>query len=591
MSDLSAEQRDKLEGSDFAVPGKRKLPMHDLHHAKLAWDMVDRTQGLSDEERKEARSRIKHRLKELGVDTSNYGGEKHSTQNLSCYFGNKPAEVYSTAGGRRMLKIPVARIGTFVHPRYGMVNFNQQDFDDMKSNFANDEAGFTPFSRYGHSKFSSDVANTLVDAEPKNGNLRQLVQEGDVLFGIYEPINDKVIQEVKNGEYTGASAEVLRHAISKKDGRPIGTLLTSHALTNAPFIPGMPTNQVLSDNAGSSSAEVLDMTRGEKNMDLKEALSTLANADLSKENLSNSDIEALRGKLAKLAGAEADPKYTTGNPAGEQGKAAENLSNNVNDNPAGEQGKVAEKFSDKAEDDDEKQKFSNLFSALGQFFSTGKSHGAPLKKAGKALEQMAENEDEEGKKEKLSTGKSKDSAQQMPEGKGKMGEEGKDEKYSQSAQGESDAMKKEEIEALITGVKQEFSTALAAKDQAITDLTAKLEAATAKLETTATTAQQFSNSVMEQAFQARVNGLVAQGIPAAVVQATAEVARGLRGTVQKLSNGTEVDAAEALFQALEKTPGELRVSYDQVGQQQLSQNGEQANAASVFGDVVPGLKK
>lgn len=69
---LSTEERNALPGSDFAVPSKRALPMHDKTHVKLAWDMVERTQGLSKSERAEARKRILRRARELGVDTEGW---------------------------------------------------------------------------------------------------------------------------------------------------------------------------------------------------------------------------------------------------------------------------------------------------------------------------------------------------------------------------------------------------------------------------------------------------------------------------------------------------------------------------------------
>lgn len=69
---LSKEERDKLPAEHFAVPGKRKLPINDETHTRLAWDMVDRTQGLTDAERKEARNHIRRRAKELGIDTSDW---------------------------------------------------------------------------------------------------------------------------------------------------------------------------------------------------------------------------------------------------------------------------------------------------------------------------------------------------------------------------------------------------------------------------------------------------------------------------------------------------------------------------------------
>jgi hypothetical protein len=72
MSNLDKAARDALPAEHFAVPGKRKLPINDATHTKLAWDMVDRTSGLSDEERSEARTHIRRRAKELGIDTTDW---------------------------------------------------------------------------------------------------------------------------------------------------------------------------------------------------------------------------------------------------------------------------------------------------------------------------------------------------------------------------------------------------------------------------------------------------------------------------------------------------------------------------------------
>jgi hypothetical protein len=72
MSNLDKAARNALPDEHFAVPGKRKLPINDQTHVKLAWDMVERTQGISDEERAAARTRIRNRAKELGVDTAHW---------------------------------------------------------------------------------------------------------------------------------------------------------------------------------------------------------------------------------------------------------------------------------------------------------------------------------------------------------------------------------------------------------------------------------------------------------------------------------------------------------------------------------------
>lgn len=76
---VSTDERKSMPDSDFAVPSKRALIIKDANHVKLAWDMVDRTQGLTDAERSEARSRILRKAKDLGVDTSDW---KH-TMNAS----------------------------------------------------------------------------------------------------------------------------------------------------------------------------------------------------------------------------------------------------------------------------------------------------------------------------------------------------------------------------------------------------------------------------------------------------------------------------------------------------------------------------
>lgn len=79
MANLDKAAREALPDEHFAVPGKRKLPINDDTHTRLAWDMVDRTKDLSEDERAEARRNIRRRAKELGIDTS----EWHITASVS----------------------------------------------------------------------------------------------------------------------------------------------------------------------------------------------------------------------------------------------------------------------------------------------------------------------------------------------------------------------------------------------------------------------------------------------------------------------------------------------------------------------------
>ena len=75
---LSSVERNELKDEDFAVPGKRKLPIENAKHVKLAWDLIDDTDGLTAEEKATARTRIKAAAKRFDVDTSNWQGAADS---------------------------------------------------------------------------------------------------------------------------------------------------------------------------------------------------------------------------------------------------------------------------------------------------------------------------------------------------------------------------------------------------------------------------------------------------------------------------------------------------------------------------------
>jgi hypothetical protein len=81
IAKLDKKSRDALPDDDFAVPGKRKLPINDVYHTSRAWENVDGTQDLTPEERKTARERILRRAKDLGIDTKDW----HKIQSLKSW--------------------------------------------------------------------------------------------------------------------------------------------------------------------------------------------------------------------------------------------------------------------------------------------------------------------------------------------------------------------------------------------------------------------------------------------------------------------------------------------------------------------------
>ena len=65
-----------LSADDYAVPEKRALRIHDASAVRFAWDHVHATKGLTPDERKEARRRIKERAEQLGPDTEAWDAGK-----------------------------------------------------------------------------------------------------------------------------------------------------------------------------------------------------------------------------------------------------------------------------------------------------------------------------------------------------------------------------------------------------------------------------------------------------------------------------------------------------------------------------------
>jgi hypothetical protein len=67
---LTRQQRGDLPAEDFAVPGKRKIAIHDADHVRMGWETIGAAAGLTEDERREGRKRIIARAKEFDMDAS-----------------------------------------------------------------------------------------------------------------------------------------------------------------------------------------------------------------------------------------------------------------------------------------------------------------------------------------------------------------------------------------------------------------------------------------------------------------------------------------------------------------------------------------
>jgi hypothetical protein len=64
---LTAAARKNLRAGQYAVPGKKKLPIHDAAHVRNAWARLNQTEGLTTEEKATARKRIIAAAKRFGI--------------------------------------------------------------------------------------------------------------------------------------------------------------------------------------------------------------------------------------------------------------------------------------------------------------------------------------------------------------------------------------------------------------------------------------------------------------------------------------------------------------------------------------------
>jgi hypothetical protein len=70
MANLSEKKRDDLPDSAFAFPRQRKEPLTDASHVRNAAARYDQVEGVSDEDRREAKRRIEEAARRFGVELS-----------------------------------------------------------------------------------------------------------------------------------------------------------------------------------------------------------------------------------------------------------------------------------------------------------------------------------------------------------------------------------------------------------------------------------------------------------------------------------------------------------------------------------------
>lgn len=147
---------------------------------------------------------------------------------------------------KMMLKIPAGRLGEWIHPEYGFIEFTQEKFDQAIDNFNAGVLGYEPTLNVGHF-----VEVQAFGSAPTEGIALEVYQEEDVLYTNYECFNKALFNDVLEKKYRRSSSELVMDYVDRTNGRYVGMTLVGMALTNKPFITDMPTISVFSDNSSS----------------------------------------------------------------------------------------------------------------------------------------------------------------------------------------------------------------------------------------------------------------------------------------------------------------------------------------------------
>lgn len=140
------------------------------------------------------------------------------------------------------VEVPMVRLGSWKHAAYGVVEFTQEDFTTILSNWKSNALGYEPKLTRGHVIEEENVFGGI----PADGFLTDMWQDGEVLYGKYEVLEPQVYTDIQKGRYRYASVEVLRN-FTDREGNAVGPVLLAVALTNEPFVPGLPQVQALAE--------------------------------------------------------------------------------------------------------------------------------------------------------------------------------------------------------------------------------------------------------------------------------------------------------------------------------------------------------
>ena len=313
MAVISTKKRNALPDSSFAWPEKRKFPVSDAAHTRAAASRLAQAvkQGrVSKEQAAKIHSRIAAAGKKFGVEiaaddsdtgSSNrihiradiaHGGSLHVTHHAMTDNAEiatfkdgsfrmrdiraikQGAEVDPTEAGvslkgpsvwkdgtpKRLVWTQLAEVGSWKGHSAGPFEMTPKTFDEVVANF--NARGLPIACDFEHaSEADATEGDIPIKGAPAQGWAHKLESRGiGGLWGLVEWL-DYARECIKAGSYAYLSPAIRFGSKDPVTGQPVGARCTSFALTNSPFLIGLPQLVAARDNGGGVAASLADKSK------------------------------------------------------------------------------------------------------------------------------------------------------------------------------------------------------------------------------------------------------------------------------------------------------------------------------------------
>ena len=170
---------------------------------------------------------------------------------------------FEDADGKRFTWIQVFKTGSFVHPKIGDLQVDEQDLEQFVKNFQNNVHKTQPSLNLNHKR--EEAAGWFVGLETR--------KSGRELWAKIE-WTDFGIEKVEKGLFRYISAELSFKHLDTETKEVSSNVLTGAALTNHPFIKGM--EAVNFSEAFPNENLLLETTKDKKTMNKTELIAAFA---------------------------------------------------------------------------------------------------------------------------------------------------------------------------------------------------------------------------------------------------------------------------------------------------------------------------